>query len=216
MKVAGRDPQHVNRLLDMANNDLPALERMYERLEQEVKSLEFRKSNLMGNLDYYHASCEKETLQMNRLSQERMNLEDLVRDFKNTDEEYLKIKKTVEGKAMPILTGSKTLLRCALISLVESMRKDPDKYGSLIYPDSYPLSTNYANEYDVGFFTSGVNQQYTSTDYFTQACIDMVVGEAEKVYNNLAKEGIEGSLTDYAASTTSSLPSLAPTSRNWP
>ena len=55
-KDAGRGPQHVNRLIDIANNDLPALERMYERLEHEVKSLEFRKSNLMNNVDHYH-SC---------------------------------------------------------------------------------------------------------------------------------------------------------------
>ena len=60
--------------------------------------------------------AEKEMIQMNRLSNERMRLEALVTNFKNTNEEYLKIKKIVEEKAMPILTGSKTLydMQCFL------------------------------------------------------------------------------------------------------
>ena len=200
MKDAGKGSQHINRLLGIANNDLPALERKYETLEHEVNFLEFRRSNLTNNMDYYHACYEKEMKQMNRLSQERMSLEAIVTNFKNTNEEYLKIKKTVEGKVMPILTGSRILLRYALISLIDSMRKDPDKYSSLIYPDLY----------DVDFFTSGPNQQYNSTDYYSQACINMMVEESEKSYNNLKKQMLEESIVDYAASITSSLPSLPP------
>ena len=211
MKNAGMGPEHVNRLLRIANNDLPALERRYERLQHEVNLLEFRNSNLMRNSDYYHASCEKEMMQMNRLSNERMSLETIVTNFKNTNEEYLKIKKTVEGKVMHILTGSKTLLRYAVFSLVESMRKDPDKYSSLIYPDMYqsvtPL-TGYIGEYQPEFFTLGPNQQNPSTDYYTEDCIGMVVEEAEKVYKKLAKEWIDVTIAEYTPSTTSSLPSL--------
>lgn len=208
MKNAGRGPQHVNRLLEIANNDLPALEQIYERLEHEIKSLEFRRSNLMNNVDHYRSCCEKEMVQMNRLSQERILLEALVTNFKNTNEEYLTIKKTVERKVMPLLTGSRTLLQCALLSLIESMRKDPDKYSSLIYPDSYPSMTNYVNEYPADFFTSGLNHQYAPMDDHTQACIRMVIEEADGIYNKLKKEWIESSIVDSAASPFSfSLPS---------
>jgi hypothetical protein len=210
-KNAGKGPQHVNRLLEIANNDLPALEWMYERLEHEVKSLEFRRSNLMNNVNHYHSCCEKEMMQMNRLSNERMRLQASVSNFKNTNEEYLKIKKTVEQKVMPLLTGSKKLLRYALISLIETMKKNPDKYSSLVYPDLYSSAAS-TTEYQPDFFTYGQDQQLPLTDWHTQACIEMVVEEADGVYNKLKQEWIDGSVTDYSASATSSSPSLPPPS----
>ena len=45
----------------------------------------------------------------------------------------VKIRKTVEEKVISILSDAKPLLRKALLSLTESMRKDPDKYSSFIY-----------------------------------------------------------------------------------
>jgi RecA/RadA recombinase len=58
----------------------------------------------------------------------------------------------------------------------------------------------------------GQHQQYPSPDHFSEACIGMVVDEAEKIYNTFAKECIDGSVADYVTSTTSSLPSLPPPS----
>ena len=92
------------------------------------------------------------------------------------------------------------------------MRKDPDKYSSLIYPDSYPSMTNYVNEYPTDFFTSGPNYQYPPMDNHTQACIEMVIEEADGVYNKLRKEWIEGSIVDNAGGPASSLQSLPPPS----
>jgi transposase len=208
MKDARRGPQHVNRLLEIANNDLPVLERRYILLQQQVNSLELSRSNLAINSGYYHARCEKEMIQMNRLSNERMRLEALVTNFKTTNEEYLKIKKTVERKARPILTGSKTFLRYALCSLIESMKKDPDKYSSIMYPEMYPSATSttaYASQYHAAFTIQKQQEQHPSTDYYSDGCLDMLIEEADKVYKKLAKEWLEGSITDYAASTPLSL-----------
>ena len=77
--------------------------------------------------------CEKETTRLQGLQQQRMKLEAVVRQFENSNEVYIKIRKTVEEKVISILSDAKPLLRIALLSLTESMRKDPDKYGSLIY-----------------------------------------------------------------------------------
>jgi hypothetical protein len=80
------------------------------------------------------------------------------------------------------------------------MRKDPDKYSSLIYPDMYqsvtPL-TGYVGEYQPDFFTYGQNQQYPPMDHHTQTCIDIVVQEAEEVYKKLAKEWIDVTIAEY-------------------
>ena len=37
--------QHVTRLLEIANNDLPAVELIYERLKKEAATLEYEKEN---------------------------------------------------------------------------------------------------------------------------------------------------------------------------
>jgi hypothetical protein len=51
--------------------------------------------------------------------------------------------------------------------------------------------------------------QTPSLDWYSDDCVDMLVEEAQKVYNTLAKKCIEGSVDEYAASTiSSSLPPL--------
>jgi hypothetical protein len=62
-----------------------------------------------------------------------MKLEAVVRQFENSNEGYIKIRKTVEEKVVSILSDAKPLLRIALLSLVESIREGPDRYSSLIY-----------------------------------------------------------------------------------
>lgn len=104
-------------------------------------------------------------------------------------------------------------MKYALLSLVESMKKDPAKNNSLIYNDIYPSTstTVYGSQYFAAFDTYGQRQQYpSSSEYYSEACIEMLVDEAEKVFNKLTRECIDGSIADYAVSTTSSLPSLQP------
>ena len=53
-------------------------------------------------LDSINLDCEKELAQRDQLYQKRMKLEASVRHFQNNNEEYTKIKKTVEGKVHSI------------------------------------------------------------------------------------------------------------------
>jgi hypothetical protein len=84
-------------------------------------------------LDSYRLECQKVKAQLDYLQQERMKQESIVRYFENNNEEYIKIRKAVEEKVHSVLSPSKILLKLALLSLVESMRNNPDKYSSLIY-----------------------------------------------------------------------------------
>ena len=61
---------------------------------------------------------------------QKIKLEGLVDNFQNNNEEYIKIRNTVEEKVHSVLSDWKMLLKLALLSLTESMRKDPDKYIS--------------------------------------------------------------------------------------
>jgi hypothetical protein len=75
-----------------------------------------------------------------------MKLEAIVRQLGNSNEGYIKIRKTVEEKVVSILSDAKPLLRIALLSLTESMRKDPSKYSSLICQNT-SSNADYINRY---------------------------------------------------------------------
>jgi hypothetical protein len=216
-KVARMDTPSVIRLLEIANNDLPSVELRCERRKRELDSIEADNRNsarifqeltdqistMRKRLDSINKDCEKETTRLQGLQQQRMKLEAVVRQFENSNEGYVKIRKTVEEKVVSILSDAKPLLRIALLSLAESMRKDPDKYSSLIYHNNTSSTADHSGQY-YSSDSYGQQQQYPSQDY-----IDVLIQEAEKLYNKLAKELEDESISDFAFST-SSLPVLSP------
>jgi hypothetical protein len=65
-----------------------------------------------------------------------MILEALVKQFENNNEEYDKIRKTVEEKVISTLLDTKMLPKLAVLSMIESIRNNPDKYSPLIYDNN--------------------------------------------------------------------------------
>jgi hypothetical protein len=224
VKAAGMGVPHVNRLLTIANNDLPAVELRYEGFKKEAATLEFQKassardSELLNNqiimmrktLDSTRLDYEKEMERLRHLQQERVKQEAIVKHFENSNEGYIKIRKTAEEKVISILSDAKPLLRIALLSLTESMRKDPDKYSSLIYHNSTSSMGGYSGQY-YSTDSYGQQEQYQSQDY-----ISMLIEEAEKLYNKLAKELVDESISNYVSSISSSspLPLLPPSNEH--
>ena len=81
-------------------------------------------------LDSTRLDYEKEMERLRHLQQEIMKQETIVKHFENSNEVYyIKIRKTVEGKVHSVLSDRRMLLKLALLSLTESMRKDPDTYS---------------------------------------------------------------------------------------
>lgn len=76
---------------------------------------------------------QEEEANIKRLQGERIRLRRLVKLFKDNDEEYLKIKKTVEGEISSALLDGKGLLKLAFDSLMISVRKDPKRCSALIH-----------------------------------------------------------------------------------
>ena len=152
-KVARMDAPSVIRLLEIANNDLPIVEQRYERSRRDLDSIEADNRNsarifqeltdqiatMLKRLDSIRLDCEKELAQRDQLYQKNMKLEAAVRYFENNNEGYIKIRKTVEEKVISILSNSKMLLKLALLSLTESMRKDPDKFNAFIFCNGNPF-----------------------------------------------------------------------------
>jgi hypothetical protein len=66
--------------------------------------------------------------------------------FKSNEEEYLKIKKTVEEEVSKFLADGKVLLQFALASIIEAIRRNPDKYNDLLVGNVSLSSTMAANQ----------------------------------------------------------------------
>jgi hypothetical protein len=167
-------------LTKIANNDLPALEQKYQKLKKDVYSLESRKfeeHRTLNDLQDQIASserilkwlktlCQEEEAKINQLESEEIRVKRLVKRFKNNNEEYLKIKKIVKQHVASILFDSKRLLHLSLSSLMESMRRDPQKYSNLIY---YTGSSSVRNidQYSTRYYYHIHGQQpYSSFDNF--------------------------------------------------
>ena len=174
--------EHVVKLLEVANNHLPAVESRYEQLKKEISLLEFDKGNsardfqnltdqniAMGRrLDSIRLDCEKEIERLRHLQQERIKQEVIAKHFENDNEAYIKIRKTVEEKVISILSNSKMLLKLALLSLTESMRKDPDKFNAFIFCDNKFSSS--ATQ------TRGYSQYYDTVPYGQQQRAGPITG----------------------------------------
>ena len=222
-KAAGMDIENTVNLLKIANNDLPEVENRYNRIKKEVVHLKYRISssertmdnieNQIGissqTLDSSRISCEQERSKLESLHEEKAGLGRMVRRFKRHNEEYLKIKKTVEQEVNQYLVGGRELLSLAFYSLMESMRKDPNKYSALIHynNNTVPAVTDYPVSYSIDYLGYGLQkqQQYPSYDSFFEAYKTMLLDDAEGTYNRLVKGMVNRIMASYTSDKSSSL-----------
>jgi hypothetical protein len=206
----------VINLLKIANNDLALMQHKFEQLSKDVISLELEKQNstricqeLRDNIassrkreDYVRSCCQIEISRMDRLYKKQRSLEGFVQFFENNNETYLTIKKTVEEKVHNILSDGKMLLKLAVLSLVDTLRNNPDKFSSLLYRDVPSSTTNYSSQ-NYGYYMYE-QKKYSLQDPNDEISVAWILQEADKLYNKLAKELVDEIITDYASSITSS------------
>jgi hypothetical protein len=216
-KRKGIGLKHVVNLLTIANNDLPALEKQIKRLRNNVNMLQFQKRiderNLyqLNNqiaattklLNSFRMSCKIERMEIENLYNEKARIENLVTQFKNNNEEYLKIKQEAEEKVKDVLTNGKLILKFATLSVIESLRSHPELHNFISYSTS--VETTYAT-YGSNYpsLMSGRQQHQQS---FNDSYTALIVEEAEKFYNKLTRELTNGVIAATAvAIRASSLP----------
>src|SRR5215212_705412 len=175
-KAKGMSASHVNNILEIANNDLPSIEERFKRLRNHVGILQFQKrtdernlyqlnnqiattTNLLNSL---RVSCGRERREIEKLTNEKTRIENLVTRFKNNNEEYLKIKQAAEEKVNNILTNGKLILEFATFSVIESLRSNSNIYNFISYSTSVETaSTAYGSNY-ISLMSSGQEQQQQS------------------------------------------------------
>lgn len=222
-KVEDMGTKQVVNLLKIANNELPTLENRYTRLKNEGDLIEYTIRNSNRNLhsiesqiitssqilDSNNIAREQLKKEIDCLRNEKMGLRKMVRQYKRNNEEYLKIKKTIEQEVNRFLLEGKELLSFALYSLMESMRRDPDKYSSIIYYSSASSTTSYGDSvYKRSDVYGQQNQQYSSSDSFFDAYTITLLNDTEKLYKALVRERINNIIANYTAKS-ASVPSTA-------
>jgi hypothetical protein len=210
-KVARMGAQQVVRLLTIANDDLPSVEYRYEKLKREVASLEGDKRNsamilqelsdeisyLRNTLEQHESACKELRLELDNLNREYRALKELVNDFQDNNEEYIKFTKSVEEKVLAVLPNAKVLLRNALLSITESITNNSERFRLIFHNMSPSIIDCYdsnGQDYAASYMYGGRIQQQSprcaSPNYNTEANATIIVEEAEKLYSKLVKDCI--------------------------
>ena len=213
-KEARLNSEHVVRILKLADYDLPSLEGRCYNLKSEVKFLEEKKESLIRiiqdydnqltslgkSFDSYCRLCQEEEGKLTDLQKKRLKEEDIASHFENNNEEYVKIQSVVEHKVYSTLSNAAVLLKFAVSSVTHSIRNNPEQYISLIQDSFSPARYNAPSH---SFYTD---------DHFTQNFETILVNDAAKMYNNLAKNLIDEILSSYdiRSSSQPSLPLILP------
>jgi hypothetical protein len=198
-KAKGMGVQQVVNLLEIANTDLPDIQCRYERIKREVNTLEFNKQQSHRTMAYfnnqietqrnaltsYRISCIRQRRKIEKLYNEKARLEALVTGFKNNNEDYLKIKQAAEEKVKDVLTNGKLLLKFATLSVIESLRSNPELYNFIIHDNSNntTIISNGSNYHSL-MLSGQQHQQQSFNDSYTA----LILEEAEKLYNKLMTE----------------------------
>jgi len=201
-KRKGIGVRHVVDILAIANNDLPALERRFKRLGNDISALQFQKridernlsqlNNQIASttklLNSLRICCQRERGEIENLYNEKIRIANLVTHFKNNNEEYLdKIKQIAEEKVKDVLTNGKLILKFATFSVIESLRSNPELYNFIIHDNSNntTIISNGSNYHSL--MLSGRQQQHQQQS-FNDIYTALILEEAEKLYNELITE----------------------------
>jgi hypothetical protein len=226
-KAVGKSAEDVVNLLNIANNDLPALEDKYKKLQRNVNHLESKELDLGITLEElksqiqnanqrlysYHLSCQKEVNKMFQLHRQNIRLNALLIQFKNSDEVYLKIRYAAKQAVSGVLSDSRQLLKFAILSLIESLRADPIKFNFIIHGMPSPLTMSKSTRIE----HAGNNSSYyvkSSSSYYDQnryaeTLTEVIMTEAANLYEKMVKDFTNEAMTYGAAvSSTKLLPSL--------
>jgi chromosome segregation ATPase len=140
---------------DVANvlkyaNELPNLQQYWENIQANNHNLKYQNQELEKELQRRRRNIAEltevenmhqqniDTLQndIDRLFNERRQLQQFVYRFKNSNKKYLKIKSIAEEVVDILLAERKALLSSALVAVVEALRMNPDRYA-IIYNSKY-------------------------------------------------------------------------------
>ena len=225
-KAAKMSANHVMKLLEIANNNLPALKDKFEKLQRNVSHLESSEldasitlenlKNQIKNANQLLYSCrlsyQEELRKMLQLHRHIIRLNALLRQFKNSDEGYPKIRYAAKQAVESVLSDRRQLLRLAILSLIESLRAHPVKFNFLVHGMPSPLTMSKSTRIDQGsssnYHTNPFSYYYNQNSY-AETLTELIMNEATKLYEKMVNDFANQTMTNAAAGSSAKLlPSL--------
>jgi hypothetical protein len=166
-KDAHMKPEHIVTLLQMSNEYLPLLEQKYKKLTKQIEFLESEKQrsrdlgNQVGELTNVLEKYKKEIKNLQKI---KIRLEILMNNGR-----YEKVRQIAEKEVNNSLSKRRDLLKLAVVSVLESIRQDPDKYNFLINSNQYYLGP------------------YAASHPYIDAYRIMILDESQKLFELIAR-----------------------------
>jgi hypothetical protein len=214
--------EHMNsrqiiNLLQIADNDLQSVEQRYKKLQRNVNDLESKEldasinlvdlksqiQNAKQRLDSYHLSCQKEVKKTLELHKQNMELDSLLRQFKNNNEDYIKVQYVAKHTVRSTLSDKRQLLKIALYSLIKSWRADPIKFNFLTHHMSSTMEMSKSTMIDYagsssGYHTNPFSYSHNQGGYY-ETLAEVLVNEAAILYKKMVKDFTNQAITNVAA-----------------
>ena len=197
----GKTPLEVAIILNIGEAQVSQYYAEYLKLVQ-LNGITQIYRELKGNTWYFVNLCK---------AAKAAKMEAFVNNYRNNDQEYIKLKKSIEDKIRDSLSAKKRFLELAIFSVIESMRSKPDKYSSLVYHNNENTLSSSSKD------NSNITRQlllppppYDS--YMIEHYKSTLLEESEKLYNDLVDqlmcEVINEGVTEQSVPTPLSLPEL--------
>ena len=144
---AGMSDDEVIGLLEIAKRHLSRVKLEFDRLKAELNSLEDEKSNSAKEhqrlcnkisemeriINQLQIAIKNSKEENSKLELQKIRIQNFVKEFRDNNIEYNKVKQAIEGQIEYILADRKQLLRMAIQSVIELLRLDPQKFHSYYY-----------------------------------------------------------------------------------
>jgi DNA repair exonuclease SbcCD ATPase subunit len=211
----------VINLLNIANNQLPSVQHRYQTLQEHINRLESilktRSKELQHlndqiissnkNLDTIKSEYRREAALLQGLQQHTARLEGFVYNYKNNNEEYIKLIKNIENKVHDYLSNKKKLLNTAIFSLIESMRNNPEKYSALVYHNNDNQNSSSSTRSRQALVVPPPPYDDSIIEYYKGIMLE----EAEKLYNDIMNQVLcEVVSENFAKQSAETMPSSLP------
>ena len=167
-RSARMKPEHVVNLLQIANGYLPLLEQKCKKLRKEIDSLESEKQKLknLGNqIRTSTKTLEDYKEEIKNLQKEKIGLKILMSSGR-----YKKVRQIVEEEVTNMLSKRRDLLKLAVASVVQSIIRDPDKYGFLVNSSVYN------------------GGQYVASQPYIDVYRTLILDEAQKIFESTVRD----------------------------
>jgi chromosome segregation ATPase len=211
--------QVVN-LLKIATNQLSSVQYRYQTLQEHnnrlesiiktrSKDLQYLNDEIISsnkNLDTIKSEYRREAALLQGLQQHTARLEGFVYNYKNNNEEYIKLMENIENKVHDYLSDKKKILNAAIISIIESMRNNPEKYSVLVYHNNDNQNSSSSTRRQ-----ALVVPPPPYDDSIIEYYKGIMLEEAEKLYNDIVDQVLCEVVSENVANqSTGTMPSSLP------